>query len=289
MSTKRRIVAADANRHTRAILCDVLAHGGYTQVSQAATGSELLGILEQSGNKIVIVSDALPGLPGIDLARKVRAGHDFVPRETSIILTTATPTEALLRLARSAGVDEFVVAPFTAQAVLSRVRSVIERPRPFVDCAVYVGPCRRRRMLQDYKGPRRRAGDAVGTADQSVDWSNESNRSAVRLCIQMLSAHVGCLTAEQRRRIAGVYQVIQQQETRSDQLQDEALGEAARSLGQYLTQLGDHGVPDIDLVSMHVDALHSLTTNQAADGEARSMLTAGLRQVAQRRLAGRAP
>ncbi|MBK8840704.1 MAG: hypothetical protein IPO30_19045 [Hyphomonadaceae bacterium] len=90
-----------------------------------------------------------PGLSGLSFASQIRNGYNFVPRETSIILTTEAPTRSFLEAARTVGVDEIVAIPFTTQTLMARVRSVIERPRPFVDCPTYVGPCRRRLMLQD--------------------------------------------------------------------------------------------------------------------------------------------
>ncbi|MFM9935038.1 MAG: response regulator, partial [Novosphingobium sp.] len=185
--SRRRIVVVDASRHVRGMICDVLRNAGFMDTLQAENSDELLQLVELSRPGIVIMPAAFPELSGLAFTRRIRNGYNFVPREMSIILTTSAPTKSFLEATREIGVDEVVVLPFTAQSLLTRIRSVIERPRPFVDCAVYVGPCRRRRMLQDYTGPKRRMEDPVEETNAGLLWEGETNRAAVRLCVQKIS------------------------------------------------------------------------------------------------------
>ena len=46
--------------------------------------------------------------------------------------------------ARDAGVNEFMAKPVSAQALYTRMASMVERPRPFVKTETYFGPDRRR-------------------------------------------------------------------------------------------------------------------------------------------------
>ena len=67
----------------------------------------------------------------------------------------------LLRLnaARDRGVNEFLAKPVTATNIVMRLNAVIFRPRSYVQCDDFFGPDRRRRVMPDYAGPRRRAAD----------------------------------------------------------------------------------------------------------------------------------
>lgn len=228
---------------------------------------------------------AFPELSGLAFTRRIRNGYNFVPRELSIILTTNAPTKLFLEATREIGVDEVVVLPFTAQSLLTRIRSVIERPRPFVDCAVYVGPCRRRRMLQDYKGPKRRIEDPVEETNTGSLWEGETNRSAVRLCVQKISEFGALLSADNRLKLRHIYNSVMQIETRSSQEADEALGAAARSLGRYLEAINVGGQPAQDVVTTHIDAMHTFCTLVDVGQEQRNQVIAGLDRVVQRRLA----
>jgi len=207
--------------------------------------------------RIVVMPQDFPGLPGIAFTQKIRTGFSFVPRETSIILMMSAPTRALLESARRAGVDEVVAFPFTTTALLTRIRSVIDRPRPFVDCAAYVGPCRRRLMVQDYKGPLRRSEDPEAPAI-SAEWQTESNRSAARRCVQKMAEYRNLLPAADCERLREVYRSVMSPETRERQETDEQLGEAARLIGCQLSALPPGDKPAASLLTRQVDLLHQL-------------------------------
>ena len=142
-----RIVVADPWPHTRNLLSDVLRSAGFVDIVHVSDGADLLTVTEEYLPKLVITTSRLPNLSGLEFTRAVRAGYKLIPRELSIIAMTDTPTRAFLDAARESGVDEMLVRPFTAKAVLLRVKSVFDRPREFVDSAKYIGPCRRRRMV----------------------------------------------------------------------------------------------------------------------------------------------
>jgi len=57
--------------------------------------------------------------------------------------------------ARDAGVHEFLAKLISAKGLYSRIRSIIEHPRPFVRTSTYFGPDRRRRQIE-WKGKERR-------------------------------------------------------------------------------------------------------------------------------------
>jgi DNA-binding response OmpR family regulator len=70
-----------------------------------------------------------------------------------------------VRLARDAGANEFLAKPVSVKAILSRLMAVIDHPRAFVRSSGYFGPCRRRRAMDDYRGPERRGCDEVMMID----------------------------------------------------------------------------------------------------------------------------
>lgn len=286
-ATQRRILIAGPIRHARSMMCDVLRGAGYYDLLQAANREELLRQVEEKRPSIVVLPAAFPEISGLDFTRHVRAGMNFVPRETSIILTVEAPTRSLLDAAQAIGVDEVVALPFTPKSFLERISSVIERPRPFVDCPAYVGPCRRRRMLQDYRGARRRAAD-VERADPPAGplWESETNRAAVRLCVQKISESGVQLVADDRRKLREIYQSVMLRETRESQMNDEALGEAARSLGRYLQALDmrDGRRADPEVVSTHIDAMHTLGSLAGGDDRLRSEVILGLRRVVEKKM-----
>jgi CheY-like chemotaxis protein len=276
MTTEARVLIADASRHVRSTICEILRNADHRDLVQAASGAELCERVDSHRPRVVITASNLPDMSGLQFARLIRGGLNFVPRETSIILSTDTPTRIFLEAARSAGVDEVVAIPFTTKTLMARLASVLERPRRFVDCASYVGPCRRRLMLQDYKGPMRRASDPVEAPAEGSLWSLENNRSAVRLCVQKMSEYRSILAPEPYKKLRAIYLSVMKLETRTDQANDDALGEAAKCFGRYMSAIGVRQTPDLALLNDHIDCLHTLALDVDMTAEQKLSLIAGL-------------
>lgn len=236
---------------------------------------------EEHDPKIVITTSRLPGVSGLEYTRLVRAGHKNVPRELPIIVMTDTPTKAFLDAARESGVDEMLVRPFTAHAILVRVKAVIERPRQFIDSAKYIGPCRRRRMVEDYNGPRRRFIDPVGEGLGAPPWETGPNRMVVRNCVQRISELVDSLSPGDRRKLREIYATVQETEAIADQTLDAMLAAVTKSLGRYIVAVGASGDLDNEVITTHIDALGVLSSAQHVE---REKLVEGLHRVVDKKL-----
>jgi DNA-binding response OmpR family regulator len=104
-------------------------------------------------------------MTGLDFVKLVRNSPKSPNPFVSIIMLTGHTHIDHVRLARDAGANEFLAKPVSVKAILSRMLSVIEHPRPFVRTDTYFGPCRRRRMADDYQGPERRLKREVTALD----------------------------------------------------------------------------------------------------------------------------
>lgn len=94
---------------------------------------------------LMVIGALMAPINGLAFARKVRTmagSHD--PFTPIIMITAANKQEVVLR-ARDAGIDEFMTRPATVQALETRIRSILEKPRDPVVSEKFVGPDRRRR------------------------------------------------------------------------------------------------------------------------------------------------
>lgn len=280
---RTRILIADENAFNRNIATEILRGAGLDNLIFAKDGDELLTMTTQFAPKIVIANSRLPRLSGLEFTRRIRAGHDNVDRALSIIVATSTATATFLEAARASGVDEMLARPFTASALLARIEAVLLRPRRFIDSVSYAGPCRRRRMLEEYGGPMRRFCDPFEAPGESP-WEAETNRELVRMCVSRLSQRAQNLTPGDRRKLHEIYQSAQDAEQLADDVRDEMLAAAARSLGRYITAIGATAALDPEVVSTHVDAMQQLCVLGAADHAERQRLVVGLAAVVDKRL-----
>jgi DNA-binding response OmpR family regulator len=278
-----QFLLCDDNQYTRRLVSEVLAGVGFEKVQFASSGAELLKLTVEFQPKIVITSSRVPALSGLEFTRIVRGGYATVPRSLPIIVMTDTPTTKFLEAAREAGVDEMLMRPFTGNAVLSRVEAVLLRPRRLVESVNYVGPCRRRRMLEDYEGTRRRFTDPLEEVEKPL-WEAEGNRELVRLCVTKISELSLGLAPGDRRKLREIYGAVRDTELLADEVRDKSLGDAARSLARYISAIGAAGEVDPDVVTTHIDAIQKLGYLAAQHINEREQLVHGLVAVVDKRL-----
>jgi CheY-like chemotaxis protein len=164
-----RILILEDNHHMSTILRTLLHGVGIRDVAEARDAATAFEMLRQSPPDIALVDFHLGDLDGLEFARLVRTAEDSTTPYLPIILITAHAERSRVKEAIDAGVNEFIVKPVSTQALVSRLRAVIEKPRPFVRTPTYFGPDRRRRVDPTHAGPWRRADDGARKAGGSID------------------------------------------------------------------------------------------------------------------------
>lgn len=159
-------LVVDDNKHMRALVKTILHALGAKNVLEAADGADAFKELRHFPADIIICDWNMSPLDGLDFVRLVRTGKDSPNPFAAIIMLTGHTEMHRVVEARDAGVHEFLAKPISAKALYSRIRSIIERPRPFIRTNTYFGPDRRRRQM-DYKGKeRRKASQGIESAPE---------------------------------------------------------------------------------------------------------------------------
>lgn len=276
-------LVCDESYHARRLIADVLASAGFERFEFASSGVELLDRTVEFLPNVVITASRIPGLSGLEYTRMIRGGYQNVKRTLSIIVMTNTPTHKFVSASRESGVDEMLVCPFTGAALLARVEAVLLRPRRFVESASYAGPCRRRRMLDDYGGQMRRFTDPIDLNNKQP-WEAETNRELVRQCVTKISELAVGLSPGDRHKLREIYAAVGETEQLADDVRDQAMGDAARSLGRYISAVGAAGQPDPEVFRTHLDAMQKLGVLTSMQQAERDVLVRGLVAVVDKRL-----
>ena len=156
-----KILLVEDNQHMRSIVGAILKGSGIRNVREARDGAEALDMLRQFPADIALVDFNMDPVDGVEFTKLLRNAADSTNPYLPIIMITGHSERSRVIQARDAGVNEFVVKPLTARALLGRLDSVIMRPRPFIRCRNYFGPDRRRIADQSYAGPFRRSTDGM--------------------------------------------------------------------------------------------------------------------------------
>jgi two-component system chemotaxis response regulator CheY len=121
-----RILVVDDFSTMRRIIKNLLNELGFSNLSEAEDGVQAWSALEVSGGFDFIVSDwNMPNMSGIDFLRKVRADPRF--KNTPFLLITAEAKRSQILEAVEAGVNGYIVKPFTAATLNEKIQKIFER------------------------------------------------------------------------------------------------------------------------------------------------------------------
>jgi two-component system response regulator RegX3 len=117
----------------------LLRREGY-EVAVADDGPAALAEFDRNGADLVLLDLMLPGLPGTEVCRQLRARGN-VP----VIMLTAKDSEIDKVVGLELGADDYVTKPYSARELVARVRAVLRRglePEAQAVAAVEAGPVR---------------------------------------------------------------------------------------------------------------------------------------------------
>ncbi len=115
------ILIADDEPHLVKVVRGYLEQAGFRVVT-AGDGPTALAQYKHEKPDLVLLDLNMPGLDGLDVARKLRATSN-VP----IIMITARVEETDRLIGLELGADDYVTKPFSPREVVARVRAVLRR------------------------------------------------------------------------------------------------------------------------------------------------------------------
>ena len=158
--TKRGVLVADHSQNMAGLVTVMLRSLGRKDIREAYDANKAMTELKRRVFDVLIIDDALDGMDGVALTRKLRASTDCQNRYVPIIMMSAAPDAKRIAEARDAGVTEFLRKPFAAVHLQTRLASIEANPRGFIEVERYNGPDRRRRTVD--VGQDRREGGKAG-------------------------------------------------------------------------------------------------------------------------------
>jgi two-component system chemotaxis response regulator CheY len=108
----------------RRIIKNLLHDLGYSNVSEADDGNTALPMLQQGDFDFLITDWNMPGMPGLDLLKAVRA--DAKLKGMPVLMLTAESKREQIVEAAQAGVNGYVIKPFTAVTLKEKLDKILE-------------------------------------------------------------------------------------------------------------------------------------------------------------------
>ena len=120
-----KILIVDDFSTMRRIIKNLLRDLGFTNTVEADDGLTAIPILNSGSIDFLVTDWNMPGMTGIDLLRHVRADEKL--RSLPVLMVTAEAKREQIIEAAQAGVNGYVVKPFTAQALKEKIERIFER------------------------------------------------------------------------------------------------------------------------------------------------------------------
>ena len=122
MDLNMKVLVVDDFATMRRILKNIMKQIGFSNLTEAENGKNALKILKGETIDLVLCDWNMPEMAGIDLLNAVR-GDDQL-KETPFVMVTAEAQKENILEAVKAGVNSYIVKPFTAETVEEKLKKV---------------------------------------------------------------------------------------------------------------------------------------------------------------------
>lgn len=122
---KMKIMVVDDFSTMRRIVKNILKQLGYENIEEAEDGVQALSKLKTGGFGFMVSDWNMPNMEGIELLKRVRA--DPALKDLPVLMVTAEAEKEKVVEAIKAGVNNYVVKPFTAEVLKEKMDKIFEK------------------------------------------------------------------------------------------------------------------------------------------------------------------
>lgn len=125
MDKSMRILIVDDFSTMRRIIKNLLRELGFNNTDEADDGTTALPMLKSGKYDFLVTDWNMPGMQGIDLLKAVRADEKL--KGLPVLMVTAESRRDQIVAAAEAGVNGYIVKPFTAETLAQKIDKIFER------------------------------------------------------------------------------------------------------------------------------------------------------------------
>ncbi len=120
-----KILVVDDMSTMRRIVKNILKQLGFSNMDEAENGQEALSKLRGDTFGFVVSDWNMPVMPGIEMLRAIRADEKL--KHIPVLMVTAEAQKENLIEAIQAGVNNYVVKPFTAETMQEKINKIFNK------------------------------------------------------------------------------------------------------------------------------------------------------------------
>ena len=122
------ILIVDDFSTMRRIIKNLLLDLGFSNTAEADDGQTALPMLQTGKFDFLVTDWNMPGMDGLSLLKAVRADEEL--SKMPVLMVTAEAKREQIVVAAEAGVNGYVVKPFTAVTLKEKIEKIFERKNP---------------------------------------------------------------------------------------------------------------------------------------------------------------
>ncbi len=117
------ILIVDDNKTMLRIVRNLLSQNGFLNVEEATDGQGAIAKMQEKSFSLIISDWNMKPMTGLELLKHIRADEKL--KTTPFIMVTAESKEENIIAAKQAGVNNYIVKPFSAETLKSKIVSVL--------------------------------------------------------------------------------------------------------------------------------------------------------------------
>ena len=122
MDLNMRILVGDDVGVIRGAIRRILRNIGFTDIKEADGGKAVLRSLEKGRYDLVLCDWNMPDISGLDVLKEIRSDDKL--RDVPFIMVTAEAREDSILEAVEAGVNGYIVKPFSANTLREKMKEI---------------------------------------------------------------------------------------------------------------------------------------------------------------------
>ena len=124
MDLKMKVLIVDDFATMRRIVRNVLKQIGFINMVEADNGKAALKVLKKETIDLILCDWNMPEMPGIDLLKAIKSDDEL--KHIPFVMVTAEAQKENIVEAVKAGVNNYIVKPFTAETVTEKLNAIFK-------------------------------------------------------------------------------------------------------------------------------------------------------------------
>ncbi|TAN44309.1 MAG: response regulator [Nitrospirae bacterium] len=124
-----KVLVVDDFPTMRRIVKNLLKQIGFENIEEAENGQQALDKLRAGGFGLLVTDWNMPVMEGIDLLRNLRKEPNDKIKDIPVLMVTAEAEKEKVIEAIKAGVDNYIVKPFTAEVLKEKLDKIADKKK----------------------------------------------------------------------------------------------------------------------------------------------------------------